>query len=41
MSTETRKPSSPATIALTWLIVIVPAAWGLYLTALRAANLFK
>jgi hypothetical protein len=41
MTTATRKPSSPLTIALTWLIVLVPAAWGLYLTALRAANLFK
>jgi hypothetical protein len=41
MPSDTRKPSSPATIALTWLIVLVPAAWGLYLTAMRAANLFK
>jgi hypothetical protein len=39
--TDARKPSSPLTIALTWLIVLVPAGWGLYLTALRAANLFK
>lgn len=35
------KPSSPLTIALAWLIVLTPAAWGVYLTALRAANLFK
>jgi len=41
ISDATRKPSSPLTIALTWLIVVVPAAWGLYLTAMRAANLFK
>jgi hypothetical protein len=33
--------SSPALIALSWLVVIIPAAWGVYLTALRAANLFK
>jgi hypothetical protein len=33
--------SSPAIIALSWLVVIIPAAWGIYLTALRAANLFK
>lgn len=35
------KPSSPLTIALAWLVVLIPAAWGVYLTALRAANLFK
>jgi hypothetical protein len=35
------KTSSPLTIALSWLVVIVPATWGIYNTALRAANLFK
>lgn len=35
------RPSSPLTIALAWLVVLVPAGWGVYLTALRAANLFK
>ena len=35
------KPSSPLTIALAWLVVLIPAGWGVYLTALRAANLFK
>jgi hypothetical protein len=40
-SPASKSSSSPVTVALTWLIVLVPAAWGLYLTALRAANLFK
>jgi hypothetical protein len=35
------KPSSALSIALAWLVVIVPAAWGVYNTALKAANLFK
>jgi hypothetical protein len=38
---KSAKPSSPLTIALTWLVVLIPAGWGVYLTALRAANLFK
>ncbi len=32
--------SSPAAIALAWLVVLLPAAWGVYNTALRAAHLF-
>ncbi len=39
--TSTVKKSSAASIALAWLVVLIPAAWGVYLTALRAANLFK
>ena len=35
------RPSSAFTIALAWLVVLIPAAWGVYLTALRAANLFR
>ncbi len=36
-----QKPtSSPAGIALAWLVVALPAAWGVYNTVLRAANLF-
>ncbi len=35
------KASSPLIIALAWLVVLIPAGWGVYLTALRAANLFK
>ncbi len=41
MSNTEVKPSSAAAIALAWLIVVIPAAWGVYNTALRAANLFK
>jgi hypothetical protein len=33
--------SSPVTIAAAWLIVLLPAAWGIYLTAMRAAKLFQ
>jgi hypothetical protein len=40
-SPDSVKPSSPLTIALAWLVVLIPAGWGVYLTALRAANLFK
>ncbi len=39
--TSSSTNSSPLSIALAWLVVIIPAAWGIYLTALRAANLFK
>ena len=42
MSTpDSAKPSSPLIIALAWLVVLIPAGWGVYLTALRASNLFK
>ncbi len=27
-------------IALAWLVVVLPAAWGVYNTILRAARLF-
>jgi hypothetical protein len=40
-STPVSTPSSILAISLAWLVVIVPAAWGVYNTALRAANLFK
>jgi hypothetical protein len=33
--------SSTLTIGLAWLVVLVPAAWGVYNTVLRAANLFR
>ena len=38
---DTTKSSSPLTIALAWLVVVIPAGWGVYNTVLRAANLFK
>ena len=39
--TASAKPTSPITIAFAWLVVLIPTAWGVYLTAQRAANLFK
>ena len=39
--TQSSKPSSAVLIALAWLVVLIPAGWGVYLTALRAADLFK
>ncbi len=38
---DTAKPSSAFAIALAWLVVIIPAAWGIYNTALKAAKLFQ
>jgi hypothetical protein len=35
------KSSSPALIALAWLVVLIPASWGVYFTVLKAAALFK
>ena len=41
LPTLDEKPtSSAAAIALVWLVVLIPAAWGVYNTVLRAANLF-
>jgi len=36
---EERK-SSPVAIALAWMIVCIPAAWGVYNTVLNAMKLF-
>jgi hypothetical protein len=35
------KTSSPASIAIAWLVVVIPATWGIYNTALGAAKLFQ
>jgi hypothetical protein len=35
------KQSSPAVIALAWIIVGVPLAWGVYKSALNAVKLFQ
>jgi hypothetical protein len=35
------KKSSPLSIALAWLIVCIPAAWGVYYTVLNALKLFQ
>lgn len=37
---EERVTSSAASVALAWLVVVIPAAWGVYNTVLRATNLF-
>lgn len=39
--TDSAKSNSPFAVAFAWLVVLIPTAWGLYLTAQRAANLFK
>ena len=39
-STSQAKKSSPALILLAWIVVSIPAAWGVYNTALNAAKLF-
>lgn len=39
-STSNVKRSSPALILFAWLVVSIPAAWGVYNTALNAAKLF-
>ncbi len=33
--------TAPVKVALSWLVVALPAAWGVYNTVLRAANLFR
>ena len=35
------KKTSPALIAAAWLIVSIPAAWGVYFTLLNALKLFR
>ncbi len=38
---EERVTTSPVSVALAWLVVVLPAAWGVYNTVLRAAKLFQ
>ena len=38
---EERVTTSPVSVALAWLVVALPAAWGVYNTVLRAAKLFQ
>ena len=40
MSNDAKVTSSSASVALAWAVVVLPAAWGVYNTVLRAANLF-
>jgi hypothetical protein len=41
MSEETVRKSSPALIAVAWLIVLVPAGWGLTFTVQNALKIFQ
>jgi hypothetical protein len=41
MAEETVKKSSPALIAVAWLIVVVPAGWGLTYTVQNALKIFQ
>jgi hypothetical protein len=34
------KKSSPVLVLLAWIVVCIPAAWGIYNTALNAMKLF-
>lgn len=33
--------TSPLLVALAWAVVAVPAAWGIYMTAMTSVQLFK
>jgi hypothetical protein len=35
-----RSSSSPAFVALAWIVVLTPLAWGVYNTVKTSANLF-
>lgn len=41
MATEHRSASSPISIALAWIVVGVPLAWGVWQTAVKSMALFK
>ena len=34
-------PSTSVAVAVAWLVVGLPAAWGVYQTALKSKNLFS
>jgi hypothetical protein len=40
MSTSQSSPTSPVLIALAWLLVGIPLAYGLWQTVVRASALF-
>jgi hypothetical protein len=40
MAEPTAKKSSPLLIALAWLVVIIPTAWGLNYTVQNAMKIF-
>ena len=35
------KKTSPATVALAWLVVAIPLLYGIYYTVLKASALFQ
>lgn len=35
------RPTSPLLVALAWLVVAIPAGWGVYMTARSAMKLFQ
>ncbi|MGA2813107.1 MAG: hypothetical protein ABSG16_17020 [Candidatus Acidiferrum sp.] len=39
-SSGASKKSSPALVLLAWVVVSIPAAWGVYNTGLNAVKLF-
>jgi hypothetical protein len=39
-SSAVTKKSSPALVLLAWIVVSIPAAWGVYNTGLNAVKLF-
>ena len=41
MTKDEAVTTAPVKVALSWLVVALPAAWGVYNTVLRAANLFR
>ena len=41
MSTSQSSPTSPVLVALAWLLVDVPLAYGLWQTLVRASALFS
>lgn len=40
MTTEVTRKSSPALIAAAWIVVILPALWGLTFTVQNAMKIF-
>ncbi|MFC6618264.1 MFS transporter small subunit [Deinococcus radiophilus] len=40
MTNETVRSVSPVLIALAWLVVLIPLAWGVWQTLIKVAQLF-
>ena len=41
MTQHQTRPTSPALIALSWLLVGLPLAWGVWETLVKVAQLFQ